>query len=135
MSVFNELANCVQLVAESELEYCLRAMSLRERVMMLSAEEECPFDEVLVRKSFFHTIFTGLKQNSIRMELQQLLKEGTASNEKLLKEISLAASNEVERLGKITINELDLVNSSESSVAQKSGIGKAKRKQVISRNK
>ena len=100
-SVFHELSNCVQLAGESEHEFCLRAMSLREKVARLSDEEECPFDDDLLRKRFFHSIFTGLKQNTIRMELQQILKECTFSDEDLLKEISLASSNEQERLSKM----------------------------------
>ena len=68
------MANSVQLTSESELDFCLRMMSLRQRVLTLSREEECPFDEVLVRKRFFHTLSTGLKQNNIRLELQNVFK-------------------------------------------------------------
>ena len=100
-SVFHELSNCVQLVAETEHEFCLRTMSLREKVARLSDEEDCPFDEGLLKKRFFHTIFTGLKQNSVRMELQQILKAGAVNDEDLLREVSLASANETERLSKI----------------------------------
>ncbi|MCH2405023.1 MAG: hypothetical protein MK200_02365, partial [Nitrosopumilus sp.] len=62
--VFHELSNCVHFAGESEHEFCLRAMSLREQVARLSDEEECPFDDDLLRKRFFHAIFTGLKQNT-----------------------------------------------------------------------
>ena len=65
-SVFHELSNCVQLPSESELDFCLRAMSLRQCVMSLSFEEEIPFDDELVRKRFFHTLSTGFKHNNIR---------------------------------------------------------------------
>ena len=53
ISVFHELSNCVQLVGESEHEFCLRAMSLREKVSRLSEEEECPFDQNLLKNVFF----------------------------------------------------------------------------------
>ena len=66
-SVFQEMSNSVQLPSESELDYCLRVMSLREKVMTLSREEASPFDEAMVRKRFFHAIFTGLKHNSVRV--------------------------------------------------------------------
>jgi hypothetical protein len=99
-SVFQEMSNSSQSSSESELDFCLRVMSLRERVMTLSAEEECTFDEVLVRKKFFHTIFTGLRHNSVRMGLQNTLKAAIISDENLLEEISLVVYNESEHLNK-----------------------------------
>ena len=109
-SVFHEMSNCVQLASESELDFCLRVMSLRERIVMLSGEEGCPFDDALLKKRFFHTIFTGLKHNNIRMKLQLILKAGTLSDETLLSEISMAVADEYEHLSKfqskINVNEI-----------------------------
>ena len=93
-SVFHEMSNCVQLASESELDFSLRVMSRRERIVMLSGEEGCPFDDALLKKRFFHTIFTGLKHNNIRMKLQHILKAGTLSDEALLSEISMAVADE-----------------------------------------
>ena len=42
--VFHDLSTAVQLSSESELDFCLRVMSLRERVVTLSSEEGCPFE-------------------------------------------------------------------------------------------
>ena len=119
--MFHELSNCAQLLGESEHQFCLRAMSLREKVSRLSDEEELPFDNGLLRKRFFHTIFTGLKRESIRLELQHILKTAKASDEELLREISVATANESERATKIKskadVNQLtlDSRNSSEKS--------------------
>ena len=94
------MSNSSQISSESELDFCLRVMSLREKVMALSAEEECTFDEDLVRKKFFNTIFTGLRHNSVRMALQTTLKAGILSDEDLLDEISLVVYDESEHLSK-----------------------------------
>ena len=102
-AVFHEMANCVQMSTESELEFCLRAMSMRQRVISLSREEECPFDENLVKKRFFQALFTGLKHNNIRFELQTILKAGTISDEDLLQEVSYTSSIEAERINKFKI--------------------------------
>ena len=99
-SVFQEMSNSIQLPSESELDFCLHVMSLRERVLSLSREEACPFDEAMVRKRFFHEIFTGLKHNNMHLELKQVLTTGTASDEDLLHEISVTASIEMEHLNK-----------------------------------
>lgn len=99
-SVFQEMSNSWQLPNESELDFCLRVMSLREKVMVLSVEEDCIFDEELVQKKFFRTLFTGLKHNSVRMALQNILKIGDLNDEDLLNEISLVVYNESEHLSK-----------------------------------
>lgn len=101
-SVFQEMSNCMQSPTESELDFCMRAMSLREKVLTLSREEDCPFDETLVRKRFFHAVFTGLKHNNMRLELKKTLTEGTMADEELLQEISSTASIEMEHLNKFS---------------------------------
>ena len=110
-SVFHEMSNCVQSASEFELDFCLRVTSLRERVVMLSGEEQCPFDVVLLKKRFFHIIFTGLKHNNIRMKLQHTLKAGTLSDGSLLNEISIAVSDESGHIqkfkSKVHVNEVN----------------------------
>lgn len=99
-SVFQDLRHCVQMPGEAAHAFCCRAMALREKVKSLSAEEGRPFDSQLLNTTFFRAIFTGLKQNNIRMEIQHLLKGETCSDEDLLSEISIAAANEAERVTK-----------------------------------
>jgi len=139
-SFYHELTNCVQKSGESAQAFCLNALLLREKVAKISDEEGCPFDDFILRKRFFHTIYTGLKSQNIRMELQKTLKEATISDEDLLMEISLATANEQERLGKVrakveeanaierTLSESDVSNTSNSSnsspVSAKSAGGK-----------
>ena len=117
-AVFHEMSNSVQSNTESELDFCLRVMSLRQRVMSLSREEECAFDETLVRKRFFQAIFTGLKHNNIRLELQNTLKLGVVTDEELLQEISQTASIEYERSTKMKsrVNVCEVAVSDEKSV-------------------
>ena len=81
--VFHDLSNAAQLTSESEIDFCLCVMSLRERVVTLSAEEGVSFDSNLLRKRFFHTLFTGFKNDTIQLELQNILKSGTISDEDL----------------------------------------------------
>ena len=52
------MSNSLQLPNESELDFCLRVMSLREKVIVLSVEEDCIFDEDLVQKKCFRTSST-----------------------------------------------------------------------------
>ena len=85
---------------QTELEFCFRLMVLRQRVIRLSTEEGTPFQRPLVQNRFFHALFTGLKHNNIRMELQSVLKQGLLTDE-LLQEISLASAAELEHIDKV----------------------------------
>ena len=141
-SVFQDLRHCVQLPGESAHDFCLRTMALREKVASLSEEEVNPFDPELLKSTFFKTIFTGLKQNNVRMELQLSLKGAIIADEDLLKEVSLASANEQERLdkikGKVGINKLTVnpyVEDSEEIVYTKSGVNLASNKPQPKENK
>ena len=108
-SVFNEMANSAQLATENELDFCLRMMSLRERVISLSMEEDtCPFSSELVRHRFFHTLSTGFRSSSVRLELRDVLKGMMVSDEDLVKEISMVMSKETEHANKIKKTRVDV---------------------------
>lgn len=102
-SVFHEMSNAAQLQSESELDFCLRVMSLRQKVMSLSTEEGYPFDETLVRKRFFQAIDTGLKYNNMRVQLHGIFKAALVSDEELLHEISVASCVELEHINKVKL--------------------------------
>ena len=48
---------------------------MKERVEAIAEEEGSPWDADKLRKRLFRTIATGLKQNSIKLELQPYLTE------------------------------------------------------------
>ena len=88
---------------------------------MLASEEGCPYDSQLIQKRFFHAIFTGLKHNNIRHELQHVLKEGKISDEDLLREISLTVANELEHSMKTKVKSPNtgFVNNIDSNLPEK----------------
>jgi hypothetical protein len=104
-SVLQELLNCYQKPGQDAHAFCCHAMSLRDRIQVMSEEEGAPWDSAQLRSRFYHAVFTGLKQNSIRMELQHILKEGVMGDADFLSEVSLAEANETERLNKVKSKE------------------------------
>ena len=101
-SVFTEFQNAAQSVNETSLEFILRLMCMRQKVLTLSNEEGCPYDKILLNKRFFHTMFTGLRNINIRAELRENCKNDfTLSDEKLLKFASEVIANETERNEKL----------------------------------
>ena len=51
-SVFTELSNAAQETSESCLDFVVRIMCLRQKVLVLGSEEGCPYDSSLVQKGF-----------------------------------------------------------------------------------
>ena len=68
------MSNAVQETTETELNYTLRMMDLRNNVLTLSREESCAFEENMLKRKFFHSLSVGFRKDTIRIELQNVLK-------------------------------------------------------------
>ncbi len=97
---FQELRRCGQNPGENAHAFVARAITLRKKVHILSQEEGKSFDAELLKSTFFQSIYTGIKQNNIRMELQSLLQTQTGSDRDLLSAVARASANEKERVDK-----------------------------------
>ena len=112
-TLFNQMSNAFQEPTESELNFVLRMMDLRNNIVTLSLEEKCPFDKTLVRKKFFYVLSVGFRKDTVRLDLQNVLKQATMNDEDLLTEVNLVVSRELEhknktRSGKgVAVNALD----------------------------
>ena len=110
-SVFTELSNAVQQTTETSLDFVIRLMCLRQKVLTLSREEKCPYDEELLSKRFFHTMFTGMRNSNIRADLREMCKNDfKISDEVLLKFVSEAGANEAERNEKFVTAKKGAIN-------------------------
>ena len=112
-AIFNELKSATQGSNESAQRFCCRCVALKKKVMHMSEAENIAVDEENLRTTFFRSLYTGLRQSSIRNELRQILMEATISDDALLSQVSLATANEEERARKmaemgrkVTVNKL-----------------------------
>ena len=111
-TLLTELSNGTQEPKETEMNYVLRLMGVRNNVITLSRDEGCPLDEVMVQKRFMHAVAVGLKKDAIRLELQTVLKQTTTTDEDLLDEIRLVVARDAEHQRKmntknIGVNQVD----------------------------
>ena len=102
-STLTELSNAYQTNVETCLEFVMRLMSLRQKVLSLASEEACPYDHDFIQIRFLRAVSTGLRNNNIRSELRAVLKEIKISDEDLFKTITEAVGNETERNDKFVI--------------------------------
>ena len=49
-------------------------MSLRQKILFVSKEDNCGYSETLAQDRFLHTILVGLRNDNIKNELRPLLK-------------------------------------------------------------
>ena len=95
-SLFTELSNSKQLPSKSAQEFVARLMSLRQKILFISKEDNCGYSEALVQDRFLHTILVGLRNDNIRNELHPLLKNSILSDEDILENLVLATSDKQE---------------------------------------
>ena len=101
---YQELANAVQENTESPLNFLMRALKLRQQVLMSSQEpgSKMQYDKQLVQNVFLHTVETGLIDDTIRLRLRPFLQDQRLSDDNLIKELNLAVAAENERASKMS---------------------------------
>ena len=98
--VYSELSNGTQEPSESENDFCLRMMSLRQKVLLMSGEEGGQYTELLVQSQFQKSLATGFRREAIRQQLRSILKQ-PIDDIQLLKEVSDVVMNETEHSSKV----------------------------------
>ena len=135
--VLEELRQNAQLPGEKANTFVRRAVTLRKRIAKMTDETGCPYDAELLKSTFFKSIFTGLRQNNIRMEIQGLLKSRTCSDPELLREVTIAQGNEEERIKKTkasaSVNKVSVDDSSseESDQQERSKTSKKREAKIL----
>jgi hypothetical protein len=94
---YTELTNCAQKIDEKPLEYILRALETRQRVIAASNAEEGQFEEKLVKTTFCRAARTGLRSEAIRNHMKSFLDPAAnMADEIILHEINRATAEENE---------------------------------------
>ena len=127
-TLFNKMANAAQEPYETEVNFVLRMMDLRNNIITLSKEENCPFEETLVRKKFFHSLAVGFKKDTIRLDLRTVLKDHDQEDDELLKEVSAVTARDNEhkrklKSNKTAVNSLNYVGEDMEKKVQKTDAG------------
>ena len=102
-SVFSELCTTVQESTESASDFVLRLLCLRQKVADLSVEEDCQYTDSMLRKQFFKTMFNGLRNSNIRVELREKCGQDTGKlkDEEILSYVAQVTANEIDRNEKL----------------------------------
>ena len=96
--IYQELSQIAQSKGESPQNFVMRALDLRQRVILASEESTTGmrYDPQLVQSLFLQCVVTGLSNDNIRQDMKQNLTNDT-SDEELLDRLTTAASLEAKR--------------------------------------
>ena len=124
-AVLEELRKSKQRSKESAKYFFMRAIRLKLQYIQLATKSNSSFDSSNVNNVFFKALYTGLRSNNIRMEMQHTLKEKKATDNELLSELAEACKLEQIRLEKddensVKVNKLSVVEDDSSSDASES---------------
>ena len=110
-SLFTLLGTAKQNSSESAQEFVMRLMTLRQKILFVSREDPIPYDKPLVQRRFQQAVYTGLKNDNIRIQLRDLLKTNNTSDEDILERLTLAVTDESEHREKFQLNKKPSVSS------------------------
>ena len=99
-AVFTELSNGTQQPTESENDFCLRMMGLRQKVLLMSGEEKGQYSKDLVQDQFQKSLGTGFRREAVRQQLRAILKT-PIEDIQLLKEVGEVVMTESEHSTKV----------------------------------
>ena len=86
-SIMDEMREMVQGEDQDLLKYVMSMCALRDEVFEVSASEDCPPGEALVKKRFVDSLLSGLRKPTVRLEMQAVLKQ-ELSDPKLFNEVN-----------------------------------------------
>ena len=101
--LYSELASATQNPKENPNDFLLRVMDLRNRIMFASQEDsnELKYSPELVAGLFRRTVYTGLRDTTLRHEMRKHLCNVAISDAALMCELNQSIIQESERQNKL----------------------------------
>ena len=107
--VYTELSNGAQGPSETENDFCLRMMALRQKVLLMSQEENGQYTPQLVQTQFQKSLSTGFRREAVRQQLRGVLKN-PIHDIQLLQEIRDVVMTETEHDSKVKVAKVAAAN-------------------------
>ena len=108
---------------EEAIDFAYRMTRLRDDILAVAAHEKAVVERKMVQEQCLHGLSVGLRSNTIRMELRQVLSDQTIKDPVLFKEVTAAAKREKEYL--LVQQEQQEAQSNACTAKKKHGSGNA----------
>ena len=89
--LYHQLSSTVQQPKEKPLEFLIRLLDLKQKVLFASQESdsELKYDPTLVHGMFVHSFSLGLQNENIKMEMKPHLEKKTVSDVELFEKLNV----------------------------------------------
>ena len=94
--LLDEMSSSSQDNKETEMNFVLRMMGLRDNIITLTKAEDYPLSESLVRNKFCYALSVGFLKDTIRLELGPILRTGRLDDAQLMKEVNDVVTREAD---------------------------------------
>ena len=94
--LFSKVTSMVRLQEESEYQYVMSCVEIRQKVILTSNKSDIKYDKELVRKLFYRTLERGLLCSYVIQEIKPLIKNKT-SDEDVIAAVTKTSATEKER--------------------------------------
>ncbi len=95
-TLLEDLAASVQEPNETVLKFVMRMFNIRNTILQVTREEDCPLGESLVKKKFVHSVLVGLRKPTNRLQLQSLFGRSELTDMEFLKEVKEIMKTDME---------------------------------------
>ena len=95
-----QLRKAVQKEGQMEKDFLLDMIDLRDKLEVTSAAEGCPISKPVLRRKFTHALAVGFRKETIRLEMQGVLKRDDWTDNQLREELRLIVKNDKEHRDK-----------------------------------
>ena len=85
-----------QKPSEEAIDFAYRMTRLRDDILAVAAHEQAVVERKMVQEQCLHGLSVGLRSNTIRMELRQVLSDQNITDPVLFKEVKAASKREKE---------------------------------------
>ena len=99
-SLQEQLRKAVQKDGQQEKDFLLDMIDLRDKLEVTSAAEGCPISKAVLKKKFTHALAVGFKRETVRLEMQAVLKRDDWTDNILREELRLIVKNDKEHRDK-----------------------------------
>ena len=99
--MLTQLSGSVQAPKQNVQDYVAQLARLRNDIVTVSREEGNPLDPDMVRRRFLHALSVGVRKDTIRLEIQGLLKNTNITDEELGAEVQKIDAREEEHEAKM----------------------------------
>jgi hypothetical protein len=99
-SLQEQLRKAVQKEGQQEKDFLLDMIDLRDKLEVTSEAEGCPISKAVLKKKFTHALTVGFRKETIRLEMQSVLKKDDWTDNQLREELRLIVKNDKEHRDK-----------------------------------